>query len=200
MSRPSFVNEAQWRQLLANGERANRDDAVDPVPVVLLRTPDGATWLLSEVEPEEPDRAFGLCDLGLGYPELGYVSLGELAAVLGAAIEADIRFIAQHPLSAYADAARLAGQIVPFAPPDGPTDIFDPAVPFTPGQRIYWWSGRGSEGFGVIRELRDERALIDPEPGAIRGSDYRRYAAGSTKADFFGPRDFGLRVVPRGVV
>ena len=37
-----------------------------------LFTPDAnATWLLTELDPVEPDRAFGLCDLGLGYPELG---------------------------------------------------------------------------------------------------------------------------------
>lgn len=35
------------------------------------------TWFLTEYDPEE-DLAFGLCDLGMGYPELGYVSLAEI--------------------------------------------------------------------------------------------------------------------------
>jgi Protein of unknown function (DUF2958) len=49
-------------------------------PVVKLFTADGnATWLLSELNPDI-DLAFGLCDLVLGEPELGYVSLVELAA------------------------------------------------------------------------------------------------------------------------
>ena len=39
----------------------------DFVPVVKFFTPDaGCTWLLTELEPEEPDIAFGLCDLGVG--------------------------------------------------------------------------------------------------------------------------------------
>ena len=43
----------------------------------------GATWLLTEIDPDDHDHVFGLCDLGLGMPEIGWVSLGELAAVLG---------------------------------------------------------------------------------------------------------------------
>jgi len=50
--------------------------------VVKLYTPNaGATWLLSELDAE--GIAFGLCDLGLGFPELGYVSLAELEAFRG---------------------------------------------------------------------------------------------------------------------
>ncbi len=46
--------------------------------------PDGpGTCLLSELDPNEPDRAFGLCDTGHGYPELGYVLLSELHAFRG---------------------------------------------------------------------------------------------------------------------
>ena len=47
-------------------------------PVVKLFTPNaGATWLQCEIDREGDDRAFGLCDLGQGFPELGYVSLTE---------------------------------------------------------------------------------------------------------------------------
>jgi hypothetical protein len=91
-------------------------DDRDPPPVVKLFTPDaGATWLISEVDPDDPDRLFGLCDLGLGYPELGYVSLAEITSVkgrLGLPVERDLHFVAEKPLSAYADEARLKGQIV----------------------------------------------------------------------------------------
>jgi hypothetical protein len=38
----------------------------------------GATKLLTEIDPGDDDTAFGLCDLGLGCPEVGYVSLSEL--------------------------------------------------------------------------------------------------------------------------
>jgi hypothetical protein len=68
----------------------------DVFPVVKLFTPwGGATWLLSELDPEDEDIAFGLCDLGFGCPELGSVSLSELEAVRGPgglAIERDLHF------------------------------------------------------------------------------------------------------------
>jgi Protein of unknown function (DUF2958) len=61
------------------------------------------------------DLAFGLCDLGLVCPELGYVSLTELRSVrgkLGLPIECDLHFEADKPTSAYADEARSRGHIV----------------------------------------------------------------------------------------
>jgi hypothetical protein len=33
--------------------------------------------------PEDPDIAFGLCDLGLGFPELGTVRISELQVLAG---------------------------------------------------------------------------------------------------------------------
>ena len=83
--------------------------------MVKLFTPDaGATWLLTEID-EDGDRCFGLCDLGQGFPELGYVSLHDLATVrgpLGLPIERDLHFRADKTIGAYAREARLAGRIV----------------------------------------------------------------------------------------
>jgi Protein of unknown function (DUF2958) len=100
----TLITKALTDQLLANGraQRAamdNGDDALDFKPVVKLFTPDAqCTWLLTELDPDgratslrapiqdvsagprsEQDcevsgLAFGLCDLGMGEPELGYVS------------------------------------------------------------------------------------------------------------------------------
>jgi Protein of unknown function (DUF2958) len=57
-----------------------RTGAIDFESVVKLLTPDGnATW---ELDPHGY-LAFGLCDLGLGEPEIGYVSLHELASARG---------------------------------------------------------------------------------------------------------------------
>lgn len=48
--------------LLANGARAAAGEDIDPLPVLKLFTPDGsATWLLTELDPDDPDIAFGLC-------------------------------------------------------------------------------------------------------------------------------------------
>lgn len=105
----------QHEALLANGWRAAAGADIDPHPVVKLFTPDAnATWLLTELDPGEPDLGFGLCDLGLGFPELGYVSLSELRALrgpLGLPVEADQGFVADRPLSNYAAVAQAAGRI-----------------------------------------------------------------------------------------
>lgn len=102
--------------LLANGRESLENPDFDPAPVVKLFTPDaGATWLLTEIDPDDHDHAFGLCDLGLGMPEIGWVSLGELATVrggLGLPIERDLSFRAEKRLSAYARDARHAGRII----------------------------------------------------------------------------------------
>lgn len=102
--------------LLHNGRQSTELEDFDPPPVVKLFTPDaGATWLLTEIDPEDPDRAFGLCDLGLGFPELGYVSLQELSTVrgrLGLPVERDLHFKADKAISGYAREARSAGRIV----------------------------------------------------------------------------------------
>lgn len=87
----------------------------DFIPVVKLFTPDAAcTWLLTELDPHDEDLAFGLCDLGLGFPELGYVRISELESVrgkLGLTVERDRHFFPGKTIAAYTDDARNAGSI-----------------------------------------------------------------------------------------
>jgi hypothetical protein len=107
-------------RLLQNGrlmqELGGTPAEPDFLPVVKLFTPDaGCTWLLTELDPEEPDIAFGLCDLGMGCPELGCVRLSEIAAlcgVLGLRAERDLGFFATQTISAYAAEADRHGAIV----------------------------------------------------------------------------------------
>ncbi|MEJ7669598.1 MAG: DUF2958 domain-containing protein [Casimicrobiaceae bacterium] len=110
-----LITNEQRGNLLNNGADTARGDQRDPRPVVKLFTPDAnATWLLTELDPADPDLAFGLCDLGLGSPELGYVRLSELSALrgpLGLSVERDRYFVAGRPLSAYANEAQAAGAI-----------------------------------------------------------------------------------------
>jgi hypothetical protein len=115
-----LITCVQHQKLLENG-RAQRaaidrqDQALDFEPVVKLFTPDGnATWLLTEIDVHT-GLAFGLCDLGLGEPELGYVSFAELESVrgpLGLQIERDSHFTATRTISDYADLARENRRIV----------------------------------------------------------------------------------------
>ncbi|WP_419738655.1 DUF2958 domain-containing protein [Ruegeria sp.] len=109
-----LVTKEQMDVLLANGRRMMEDDISTSVwPVLKLFTPDAhATWLLAWVEPDAPDIAWGLCDLG--YPEIGAVSLHEIAAVrgaLGLPVERDVYFTAHMSLSDYASEAREKGHI-----------------------------------------------------------------------------------------
>ncbi len=94
-----FITDEQRSLLLANGQESIETPDVDPPPAIKLFTPDaGATWLPTEIDPDNHDHAFGLCDLGLGMPELGWVSLAELALVrgrLGLPIERDLHFRAE---------------------------------------------------------------------------------------------------------
>ena len=104
-------------KLLANGrEQAKRTGAThDFWPVVKFFYPAGAaTWLITELDPDDPDVAFGLCDLGQGFPELGSVRISELEEFrgsLGLGIERDMSFQAKAPLSRYVEAAREKGCI-----------------------------------------------------------------------------------------
>ena len=105
-----LLTKEQKTKLLKNNETP--DD--DKKPVVKLFNPVGAaTWLLSSMDKNEI--AFGLCDLGMGEPELGFVSLKELEEIklpMGLSIERDLHFKANKTLTAYADEARSAGRII----------------------------------------------------------------------------------------
>jgi hypothetical protein len=64
------------------------------VPVKLFNPCGAATWYLTEYDPET-ETAFGLCDLGMGFPELGYVSIKELKGLrlpMGLGIERDLHW------------------------------------------------------------------------------------------------------------
>ena len=98
-------------RLKANAEQG---DAIDPPPYLKLFCPWGAaTWLFTEVDPDG-DTLFGLCDLGLGFPELGYASLREIRSIQGPAglvIERDIFWEPLASLGVYAEAARFSERI-----------------------------------------------------------------------------------------
>jgi Protein of unknown function (DUF2958) len=109
--RDQLLRNGRLGHALAEGGRADADF----LPVVKLFTPDaGCTWLLSELDPEDPDIAYGLCDLGMGCPELGSVRISELEGVrgrLGLPVERDRYFAARHTLTVYASAAWNAAAI-----------------------------------------------------------------------------------------
>ena len=101
-------------KLLENGRRTAAGEDIDPVPVVKLFMPGtGWTWLLTELNPDQPDIAFGLATNGTEDPEYGYVSISEITSVknrMGLGVERDEWFTPKGPLSEYAmrDAASFA--------------------------------------------------------------------------------------------
>lgn len=109
------MTDQERETLLANGREAAAGNEIDPVPVVKIFVPDGnATWLLTEIDPENTDMAYGLADLGRGTPELGSISLRELAELrgcVGLPAERDRFFQATGPLSVYAAKAFAMGAI-----------------------------------------------------------------------------------------
>ena len=109
-----LITKAQHEKLRLNAKRQTGDENFDPKPVVKLFHPVGAaTWLLTELD-EDDDMAFGLCDLGIGCPELGYVSLAELRSIRigGLGVERDRFFTATKTISEYATEANEKDRIV----------------------------------------------------------------------------------------
>jgi len=89
-----LITKEIWKKLPALGTTDGKQD--DQVTVhVKMFTPDaGATWFITEADPVT-GRLFGLCDLGLGFPEIGYVMLSEIEAVrgkLGLPVERDLHW------------------------------------------------------------------------------------------------------------
>lgn len=88
--------------------------SIDHKPVVKFFGGAACTWLITEYN-EEDRIFFGLCDLGMGSPEIGYVSRDELEAVrfppFNLPVERDRYITLDKTLSEYAEIARDAGYI-----------------------------------------------------------------------------------------
>lgn len=68
----------QLAELPAIGHTDGVKGDLPAVYLWLLNT--NATWIVWEYDPDNRI-GFGLCDLGLGFPELGYVDMNEIASV-----------------------------------------------------------------------------------------------------------------------
>lgn len=115
MTKPLLTDEHR-AQLLANGRQSIDHPNFDPKPVVKLFTPDAhATWLLAELNPTDGDTAYGLCDIGIGMPELGTVRISDLESIVGPLkqpVERDLYFTAKRTLLEYLRLARINGSFI----------------------------------------------------------------------------------------
>ncbi len=86
----------------------------DPVPLLKIFNPVGpGRWLVTELMPDE-ETMHGLCDLGDGAPELGFVNLYDLLEMrlpFGARVVRDPKFSTSLPVSVWRSAARRTGSI-----------------------------------------------------------------------------------------
>lgn len=109
-----LLTKALEAKLIEN-RKANLKGTKDFPPVVKLFGGAACTWLLSEYDQED-GLFFGLCDLGMGFPELGYVSREELESVkfppFGLPVERDLHFECNTPMSELLVKAKAAGRIV----------------------------------------------------------------------------------------
>lgn len=112
----NLISSDMRERLLSNGKELWASDTFDPKPVLKLFTPDGnAKWLLAAIDPNNCDIAFGLCDLGHGWPELGTVRISDLEAYrgrLGLSVEIDALFKPRFKLSDYARLAHAERAII----------------------------------------------------------------------------------------
>lgn len=106
----ALLTEDLERRLLENGATPSGDH----LPLVKLFNPIGpATWLVTEMDVDG-DSLFGLADLGMGCPELGWFSRREIEALrlpFGLGIERDLHFRTAHSITVWADHARATGSI-----------------------------------------------------------------------------------------
>ena len=102
------------KNFVTNAPLNGTEEELDFKPVVKLFGGGACTWLLTELDPDI-NVAFGLCDLGMGTPEMGSVSMDELMDLrfppFNLPIERDLLFKADKTLTEYADAARNQGRI-----------------------------------------------------------------------------------------
>lgn len=89
----------------------SEEENENQVPVVRLHIPGKeAYWLFSCIVSGTEQMAYGIFEIGLGSPELGYFDLSEIAELKfegGLELENDLQFKGEHSLMKYADIAHL---------------------------------------------------------------------------------------------
>lgn len=109
-----LLTKAIEKKLIENYNKSQNGEE-NHKPVLKLFGGSACTWLITEYD-QENELFFGLADLGLGFPEMGWISKAELEKIkfppymLG--IERDAYFKAEKTLSEYAKEAREHRRIV----------------------------------------------------------------------------------------
>jgi hypothetical protein len=112
---PKMMTKEIETKLKKNFEKNSETGEENFKPVLKLFGGSACTWLITEYD-EENQLFFGLADLGLGFPELGWISKTELEEVrfppFNSRIERDMYFTADKTLSEYAKEAKENQRII----------------------------------------------------------------------------------------
>jgi hypothetical protein len=99
-----LITAEQHRKLIDNGRKSAETGDDDHFPVVRLMTSHGWSWIITEADPDNINRLFGLIDLGMNTPEVGHCELSQIENTklpLGMRVERDTSFTGHKPLSVY---------------------------------------------------------------------------------------------------
>lgn len=111
-----LLTDEQREAMLAHGRARAAGQAIDPQPVVRLFTPDThAVWMLTDLDPSDEDNAYGLCDVGTGFPMLGHIRISVLESIVGPRkkpVARDLYFKPQRTLSEYLALAVENGSVI----------------------------------------------------------------------------------------
>lgn len=120
LDQESWLTNDIREALLQNGQKLKVAQTLQEenlVPVIFVEH-EHAKWLLVSIDPSYPYMAYGLCDLGMGYPELGSVELQPLIDLAHKSKEWDSA--PKYPILEYLSLAKVAGCIVLESKPDHP--------------------------------------------------------------------------------
>jgi hypothetical protein len=102
--------------ILERLKQNNLNKDADHMPVVRYFTPwSRASWLIVDIDVDDGDTMYGLCDLGVGEANLGYVLLSDLEDIVGPRdmrVERDVNWKPTRRISDYARAAQVAKRVI----------------------------------------------------------------------------------------
>jgi len=109
-----LLTKAIENKLIKNYELNEKTGEENFKPVVKFFGGGACTWLITEYDKEN-NLFFGLADLGMGFPETGWISREELETIrfqFGLGIERDLYWEADKTLSEYTKIAQQNQRIV----------------------------------------------------------------------------------------
>ena len=115
----SLLTPAQTVQLIKNGHKPDVDHVPPAYLMVLHEGVPVMQFMLTHVDPDYPDQAYGLIDFGHGKPRMSMVFLPQLESINEhdeLHIEQDPYFKPTRPISVYHIASQIKGYITIFEP------------------------------------------------------------------------------------